>query len=64
MHGCAEAGRVGKTVAGWAVLKDAPAASSGFSYRLRTSTAELFKIYLLFIIIIYYFLINFVILKV
>ncbi len=48
MHGCAEAGRVGKTAAVWAVLNDAPAASSGFSYLLRTSTAELFKKYKIF----------------
>jgi hypothetical protein len=56
IHGSGEAGRVGTTAAGWAVLKDAPAASSGFSYLLRTSTAELFKKYK--------YLINFVILKV
>jgi hypothetical protein len=56
MHGCEEAGRVGEMAVGWAVLEDAPAASSGFSYLLRTSTAELFKKYK--------YLINFVILKV
>jgi hypothetical protein len=56
MHGCEEAGRVGEMAVGWAVLEDAPAASSGFSYLLRTSTAELFKKYK--------YLINFVISKV
>jgi hypothetical protein len=45
MHGSEEAGRVGKMAVGWAVLEDAPAASSGFSYLIRTSTAELFKKY-------------------
>ncbi len=36
---------MGEMAVGWAVLEDAPAASSGFSYLIRTSTAELFKKY-------------------